>query len=350
MSWKVVNINNPGTSIKFGADQMDLVSKLFNGITTGIPIVTIKSTAKFGFADNVLFIQNPAGTFQYNIRAAAITGNRDLNLPLTSATDTLMSRDSTDNPVKNKTLDATCSVAAAVGAGTPTNVNTAGQGLYKQKTGANFEFRGINVASAKMSVVLNSVTNTLDLDIVEGSLNKDNMAGSAGVSVLARSVTVLNIENSSAETSIFSYSVTGNMLSTNKVLRLTIIGDYLGNSATARFITLRIKYGATTLYADATNTLTIDAGRRAVYLVAIITNQNATNAQALGGHFAISDAGSATSGIGDIGDDETMVNSSLSGVASEDSTLTKTLDVTIQHSAAEANVSFRRLLGILELL
>lgn len=42
--------------------------------------------------DGEFAINNPAGTFAYTIKPAAITANRDLNLPLTTATDTLLSR------------------------------------------------------------------------------------------------------------------------------------------------------------------------------------------------------------------------------------------------------------------
>lgn len=350
MVWKNINIANPGTSSKFGSDDFDLVADLFNGVTSGLQPVIIKSTAKFGFGDNVLFVQNVAGTFQYNIRGSAITGNRDLTLPLISSNDLLLSRTSTDNPVQNKTLDATCSVAAAVGAGTPANVNTVGQGFYKQKVGSNFEFRGINAASTKLSMVLNTVTNTVDVDIVEANLNKDNMAGGTSVVVLDREMSTLNVENTTTETTIFTHSIPGNTLGTNKLLRLTISGDYLGNSATARFITIRVKYGATTIYADATNTIVIDASRRAVLLTVLVGAANATNSQVLGGYINVSDPGGTTSGTGDVADDEIFAHTSIQGFASEDSTLAKDLTVTIQHSAAETNVSFRRQIAILELL
>jgi len=39
--------------------------------------------------DDQLFIENPAATFEYQIKGAAITADRILNLPLLSATDTL---------------------------------------------------------------------------------------------------------------------------------------------------------------------------------------------------------------------------------------------------------------------
>jgi len=42
------------------------------------------------FVDDALLVQNPAETFEYTIQGGAITGDRTLNLPVISGTDTLM--------------------------------------------------------------------------------------------------------------------------------------------------------------------------------------------------------------------------------------------------------------------
>lgn len=90
MSFKDTNITNPGTSIKYGADDMELMARLYNGVTSGIPAVTIKSTNKFGFWDAILFIRNQADTQNMTIRGpVTMTAARDLTMPSITANDTL---------------------------------------------------------------------------------------------------------------------------------------------------------------------------------------------------------------------------------------------------------------------
>jgi len=85
--WKVVNIGDAGTSIKFGADDTDKINKLF----AANDVDDIDINADWTFRSGKLNIRNPANTFSYNIVAAAISAARTLNLPLITATDTLAS-------------------------------------------------------------------------------------------------------------------------------------------------------------------------------------------------------------------------------------------------------------------
>lgn len=91
MSFKDTNITNPGTSIKYGADDMEVIARMFNGVTTGIPPVTIKSTNKWGFWDNILFIRNQADTKSTTIRGQSNSPTTDvtLTLPPITANDVL---------------------------------------------------------------------------------------------------------------------------------------------------------------------------------------------------------------------------------------------------------------------
>jgi hypothetical protein len=173
---------------------------------------------------------------------------------------------------------------------------------------------------------------------------------SSVVEVLDRSVASQDINTTAVETSIYSFSVPANTLSTNRMLRLSLICDYLNNSGTTKFITLKVKYGATTLYSDTTNTIATDASRHAVYMVILLAANNATNDQVLGGYVNLGDAGGTTSGLGDFADDEIMAHTAIGGESAEDSTLAKTFTVTITHSASDALTSFRRHVAILELV
>src|SRR6187551_2180108 len=131
MAWKIVNNADTGTSDIFGGNDGDKISQLLSGITVG---ETIDINTDFPFRDDRLQIWNPAKTFKYIISTSAITGaNRTLNLPLITGTDTLavLGLAQTFN---NKTLDSSCNVSAAVGAGGGGDVTLTGTQTLTNKT------------------------------------------------------------------------------------------------------------------------------------------------------------------------------------------------------------------------
>ncbi len=65
----------------------------------------------------------------------------------------------------------TLTVATTAEANTASNVNTAGVGVFKQKTSENLEFNGINAASSMVSVVLNGATNEIRIDAVPANID-----------------------------------------------------------------------------------------------------------------------------------------------------------------------------------
>lgn len=70
---------------------------------------------------------------------------------------------------------------SAAGQTSASNVNTLGTGVFKQKTGTNLEFRGINAASTKVTAVLNGTSNTIDIDVAEANLTLTNIGGTLTV-------------------------------------------------------------------------------------------------------------------------------------------------------------------------
>lgn len=58
---------------------------------------------------------------------------------------------------------------------TASNVNVGGIGTFKQLAGSDFEFRGINSASSKVSVTLDVPNNEIDIDIVQGQIDHDSL-------------------------------------------------------------------------------------------------------------------------------------------------------------------------------
>jgi len=60
-------------------------------------------------------------------------------------------------------------------ANTASNVNVGGVGVFKQKTGVDLEFRGVNAASSKISVALDAGNNEIDVDAVEANFSLANL-------------------------------------------------------------------------------------------------------------------------------------------------------------------------------
>lgn len=60
---------------------------------------------------------------------------------------------------------------------TASNENTGGVGVFKQKSGNNLEFRGINAGSSKITVALDSGNNEIDIDVAEAQITHDNLGG-----------------------------------------------------------------------------------------------------------------------------------------------------------------------------
>ena len=80
-----------------------------------------------------------------------------------------------------KVLYATGSWATPPGASggeanTASNINSGGVGVFKQKSGVNLEFKGINAASASLSVSNNAGAGTVDIDAAKGA-SSDVTAG-----------------------------------------------------------------------------------------------------------------------------------------------------------------------------
>lgn len=66
---------------------------------------------------------------------------------------------------------------AASGSGTASNVGVGGVGVYKQKTGNNFELRNINSASNKIDVTLDDANNEIDIDVCQENLDLNCIGG-----------------------------------------------------------------------------------------------------------------------------------------------------------------------------
>jgi hypothetical protein len=170
--------------------------------------------------------------------------------------------------------------------------------------------------------------------------------------VLARLTAQVEAVNTTDETTLFTFSVPANIMSTNRRLRLELGGDYLNNSGGTLTTseTLRIKYGGATVWADTGKLHANSSNRKPWFLRCNIMNLGATNSQSLGGMILLGGSPSTT-GIGEYADDELDCSTAIGNTGlTVDTTSAQTLAVTVQHGQADANISYRVNSGTLEVV
>jgi len=165
-------------TITTGVWQGTAVASAFLDADTQHLSVAQTITGAKTYQDDKLLIQNPAATFSYTITAAAIAAARILNLPLTTATDTLMTLGLAQTVSGALTLSAVLTMSGA-------NVDLAGNDLDntqnlildqsvsgtdidfnedQQQTisiAANTTFTGVNYAIGKSKTVFITTDGTL---------------------------------------------------------------------------------------------------------------------------------------------------------------------------------------------
>lgn len=168
-------------------------------------------------------------------------------------------------------------------------------------------------------------------------------AASGGNTTLTK-VTADTVATAATETTIFTFSVAGGTLSTNNMLRLTLVGQIQGGAAADYTATIRLKYGATTMATgtfkatDWSNSFVANLpANTGVTFIGNLAANGATNAQVAtlqaecAKVFAWDSTGTLVLCAGRFNTATTA-----RGTAAEDSTLAKTLAVTLQWSTAVA--------------
>lgn len=159
------------------------------------------------------------------------------------------------------------------------------------------------------------------------------------VSVLDRDVTVAEVVSSITNTTLYTYSVGAGVLSTNKRLRLLVIGDYLNNDGAARDFSTTITYGSTVIFNSGTLSINNAGTRRAVRMVCDLAALNSASAQVATTHLLI--GGGDTIG-GTNGSTDVLINNMANHVSvAEASAGALDLIVKGQHGTSSANISFR---------
>jgi hypothetical protein len=114
-------------------------------------------------------------------------------------------------------------------------------------------------------------------------------------------------------TNTFSYTVLGGTLLTQGMLRLTTAGTWANASGANRTVTISVSYGGTTMWSDTSNNLATGANT-GYYMELFLCANNSTASQTLNGVIHIGGTGASATGItGDLGSDEIISNTILTG-------------------------------------
>lgn len=163
------------------------------------------------------------------------------------------------------------------------------------------------------------------------------------VKPLDHDTSVNDVVSTAAETTVYTYSVPANTLSTNRALRITVIGDYLNNTGGGDTFTFRVKYGSTTYLTAAWSTST-NANRKAFTGQFILSASGATNTQVAMGWASLADGADTANADGTMTTTQSSTNKLLAGTlnnGAEDTTGALNLVLTADHAASSANLSFR---------
>jgi hypothetical protein len=210
---------------------------------------------------------------------------------------------------------------------------TARVGVRKNSGGSVFSRRRLNLIEGS------GVTLTVADD--SGNEEVDVTIASTSSNIVYRKVTEKDVVNTVTETDLLNGEITvaAGAMSTNKTVRVSLAGDYLNNTASDQTLTLAIKFGGTTLWADTISSIVSSATRRAFRVV-------------------FGSIGSATTGLGDaatsmtnwnVGGHQATVFGS-NGTHALDTSTSKLLELTATHSTNSANLSMRLRSALVEVI
>ena len=166
----------------FIIDDIDNTKKLqlqLSGITTA----TTRTLTVPDASDTLAVLATAQTLTNKNITD---TGSNVTANGLRTATTTVSVASATA-PSSGQVLTATSTTAATWQTPTTGETNTAsnvgvgGVGVFKQKTGANLEFKNINAGTNKITITNDSANNEIDVDVAEANLTLNNIGGTLGV-------------------------------------------------------------------------------------------------------------------------------------------------------------------------
>jgi hypothetical protein len=159
------------------------------------------------------------------------------------------------------------------------------------------------------------------------------------------------VSDSTSETSLYSTTVDAGVMSTDGIVHLMITGAYTNSTGANQTLRVRVKFGGVELWNDVTGNATTNANEHGVRIDLFLANDGAANSQTLTGDIDIGGVGGATTGSGDLGNDEIQSTAIITtpSASTVDTTSAQTLEVTVQLSTATAGGSVRRDMAFAEL-
>jgi len=362
MTWKIVNISNPGTSIKFGADDLDKINKLFSGVD----VDDVLCISDFTFSSGRMKVRSSDTTIRYWFNGSnGPADDVDLFIPPVPVSDTLSMTDLAQT-IKNKTLDSSNNISAALPATVvKTDISNTFDTSHNQifRSGrchirspaddAEYWIHGQNIPN-DMDLVLPLITDTdtftdtlvaentsatLKNKVLDSSCDISEALSVAAVSTASQSGTTNDINTTSAETDMLNYTLAGDSLCVNGSIEFKVTGYILANSGSPTY-TFKIKFGGTTMYQGVTAAFGASATKIPFRIEGEIFNKNATNAQGCSASVEINDTTATTTGIGDIGSAGTVVVpvDSEGADTTKDTTIDQAVQITVTMSVNNSAV------------
>lgn len=175
-------------------------------------------------------------------------------------------------------------------------------------------------------------------DISADGADLDNLKTQPFVKTLAKSTSIVMVDQANVEVTLFSWTVPGGTLGTNKALRLTLIGRCMLGT-TWPLVEIRVKYGSAVVLGYAPSQEAAGATIRPFSIVAHIAAMGAANSQFI--HF------NAWNGLIE---DSAPTEYGGQGIASVDSSLNQGLIVTLKTNQGGANHWYEKRYAVLELI
>jgi hypothetical protein len=183
--------------------------------------------------------------------------------------------------------------------------------------------------------------------------NRKTAPKKLAVGVVDRVTNTALVENTTTETTVYSFSVPADHLGTHGCLRLSMICDVKNLSGSPQTIRVRVKFGGSTRIDDSTPTIASSSAIRNVQFKFELRNKGSASLQIMSAVLGIGAPSAANAGQGDWGSANEMDFREMQAEHTADTTSPQTLEVTVELSAASGpptEFNFRMKDAVLEQL
>jgi hypothetical protein len=321
--------------------------------TDGAPLVNPVNTIAFDQATGLRVVDNTGGIITVDLNA----------IPVTKLAGSLTDLGTTLTGTVAIADGGTASTTAA-GARSAFDVPANAEAILKTIVDAKGDMIVATAADtvARVAIGTDGQVWTADAASTPGAKWATPAAGSVGTSVVDTVTTPVTVANTSSETTVYTKSIVGATIGASGKLQLKLLATIKDTVATVanRTLTLRLKYGATTVatqiirtavsygtnYQALTPTVVVGSvgGPTACVVECDLANLAAADSQYGNAEYRGLHATALVPTVPQNGASDLLLvlgeSLSATGTASEDSTAAKTLLVSVQWSAADANCSF----------